>query len=94
MLSNLCAGRAQLLGVPAENYTARLVADTGAGLVAPPGDEAAFLAAARRLSDDPALRAEMGAKGRAYAEAHYDVDTLSGEFEKYLIASMDNRPLQ
>ncbi len=42
-----------------------------AGLIVPEGDAAALAAALRRLRDDPALRAELGAHGRARVLAHY-----------------------
>lgn len=43
----------------------------GAGLVVPEGDAGAWAAALDRLLADPALRADLGARGRARAEAAY-----------------------
>ena len=71
--SYMCAGRAILLAAPKENLAARIVARAGAGVVVDPSDEAGFVAAARRLRDDPQLRAEFGANGRAYAERMFDM---------------------
>lgn len=42
-----------------------------AGLVVPEGDIVALRAALRRLRDNPALRAELAARGRARVLAHY-----------------------
>lgn len=82
ILSYLCAGRPILLAAPSENLAARNVDRAGAGIVVPPDDEAAFLAALHKLADDPALRKGMGGKGRAYAEATFDIDRVAARFDK------------
>ena len=46
-----------------------LVRHEQTGLVVPAGDAAALAAALRRLHDDPALRARLGAAGRAAVAA-------------------------
>jgi colanic acid biosynthesis glycosyl transferase WcaI len=48
------------------------------GLVVPPGDAAALAAAVERLADDPTLRVALGAEGRAFAEAHFEIDSVLG----------------
>ncbi len=48
------------------------VVDGETGLLVPPGTVAPLADALRRLAEDPALRARMGAAGRARAEALYD----------------------
>ncbi len=52
----------------------------GCGLVTPPGDAAAFAAAIARLADDPALARELGAAGRARAEARWDKASVIAGF--------------
>jgi glycosyltransferase involved in cell wall biosynthesis len=47
-----------------------LVQDGTNGFLIPPGDVPALADRLRRLLDDPALRAAMGAKGRTVASAH------------------------
>ncbi|HEV2746387.1 MAG TPA: glycosyltransferase family 4 protein [Allosphingosinicella sp.] len=80
VLTYLCAGRPILGSVPKSNLAARIILGAKAGLVEEPGDYAALIAAARRLEADAAIRAEMGANARAYAEKVFDIDTIAGKF--------------
>lgn len=49
---------------------ARLIEESGAGVVVPPEDPAALAAAIRRLAAAPSEARERGLRGRAYAEQH------------------------
>jgi glycosyltransferase involved in cell wall biosynthesis len=64
---------AMMAGVPAVvtavGGVPELVGDTA--LTVPPGDPAALAAALRRLLDDPALAADLGARARERALAHF-----------------------
>ncbi|MDG4594405.1 MAG: glycosyltransferase family 4 protein [Candidatus Contendobacter sp.] len=84
VLTYLCAGRPLLLAVPPENLAARIVREQEAGIVVAPDDRAGFLAGARRLLDEPALRERLARKGRAYAEANFDIDRIRDRFETVL----------
>lgn len=88
-LAYLCADRPILGAIPLDNLAAKLIEREGAGLVAAPADEAGFIAAARRLRADPALRAEMAAKGRAYADRAFDIDRITDQFERLLTEARD-----
>ena len=81
VLTYLCAKRPLLLAVPPENLAARIVAEHEAGMVVPPGNSSAFVEAARILYKDAALREKMATKGRAYAEAHFDIEKIADKFE-------------
>ena len=48
------------------------------GLTVPPDDAPALAAAVERLADDPALRAALGAEARAFAEAHFESESVLG----------------
>ncbi len=50
----------------------QLIENADAGLVATPGDARALADAIRRIVADAALRARLGANGRAFVAAHYD----------------------
>jgi glycosyltransferase involved in cell wall biosynthesis len=91
VLSYLCAGRPIVLSAPAENLASDVLRESGAGILTPPGDEAAFVAAARRLLDDASLRQTMGEAGRAYAEAHFRIPAVAAAFEKVFEAAIARR---
>ncbi len=80
VLTSLCTARPVLAAMPPENLAARTVARAGAGLCVAPGDAEGFVAGARRLRGDPALRARLGAAGRAYAERTFDIERIGPRF--------------
>ena len=54
------------------------IAEANAGIVVPPEDAPAMAAAVRQLlAMTPAERWEMGLRGRAYVEEHFDTDKLA-----------------
>ncbi|MDZ4770948.1 MAG: glycosyltransferase family 4 protein [Chloroflexota bacterium] len=59
---------------------ARLIEESGAGVVVPVGDADALSAAIRSLADDPGRRATLGAAGRRYAEAHLSADVVKDRY--------------
>jgi glycosyltransferase involved in cell wall biosynthesis len=81
VLSYLCASRPLLLCLPVDNLAARVVERSGGGIVVEPGDKSAFLAAAGRLLANEELRAELGTRGRVYAETTFDIDSIARRFE-------------
>ncbi len=88
VLSYLCAGRPVLMSGPIGNLAAEIVEQAGAGIVAQGGGVADFLAAARRLQTEPALREAQGAAARRYAEAHFDVEEIAVAFERVLVVAL------
>jgi glycosyltransferase involved in cell wall biosynthesis len=64
-----------------DNLAARVVERSGGGIVVEPGDKSAFLAAAGRLLANEELRAELGTRGRVYAETTFDIDSIARRFE-------------
>ncbi len=84
ILSYLCAGRPILAALPEANLSARIIERAGAGIVVAPGDVEAFLAAGARLLGDVELRQRSGASARAYAEAHFDIESVTTRFESVL----------
>jgi putative colanic acid biosynthesis glycosyltransferase WcaI len=84
VLTYLCARRPLLVSVPSDNLAARIVERSGGGVVVPPRDPAALIAAAERLLENEGLRDELGERGRAYAEASFDLDAITDRFERVL----------
>lgn len=80
VLAYMCADRALLTAIPAANRSARLVEQSGAGVVVPPVDNAAFIAAARQLMVDAAARTRHAAAGRAFAEDRFNIDRIGAHF--------------
>jgi colanic acid biosynthesis glycosyl transferase WcaI len=84
ILTYLCVGRPLLVSVPADNLAARVVEQSGGGVVVRPGDTPAFLAAAETLLGDEGRRADLGGRARAYAETAFDIGEIAGRFEAVL----------
>ncbi|MEM1094658.1 MAG: glycosyltransferase family 4 protein [Bacteroidota bacterium] len=80
VLSYLCAERPILLSVPTANLAARIVAERGAGRVAPPDAETTFLRHAAEMLESREDRRAMGRAGRKYAEAHFEIGAIAERF--------------
>ena len=88
VLSYLCAGRALLLAVPADNLAAKIVQRSASGIVVDPGNSDAFLLAAEHLRNSPDVRGAMAANAIKYASKTFDIDMIGDRFES-LIGSME-----
>jgi colanic acid biosynthesis glycosyl transferase WcaI len=84
VLSYLCAGRALLAAVPADNLAAEVVRSSGGGLLVEPGDADGLIDGAASLLADGAPRAEFGRRARHYAEDNFDIATIADRFEPVL----------
>jgi glycosyltransferase involved in cell wall biosynthesis len=93
VLTYHCAGRPIVAAIPAVNLAGRIIADNGTGLVVAPGDAEHFVEAARRLVDDPAMRSDMAAAARRYAEASFDIDVITDRFVSTIEAASARRGL-
>jgi colanic acid biosynthesis glycosyl transferase WcaI len=66
LYSILAAGRPVLAAIDADTEIPRILAASGAGVVVPPDDQAAFITALKEMLADPARCAEMGAAARRW----------------------------
>jgi colanic acid biosynthesis glycosyl transferase WcaI len=76
----MAAGRPFIATAEPGSLLWRLQEETGAFLCVPPNEPEAFAAAVSRLADDDALRAELGARGRAYVLACHAKPKVLHEF--------------
>lgn len=81
VLSYLCAGRPIVLAAPSENLAAKIVTESGAGIVVPPSDEQAFLDAVCHFLDDATAATSARRAGRKYAEATFNVKLIADQFQ-------------
>ena len=77
----LPAVEAMAMGVPVVAAAAGSLPEVvgEAGLLVPPDDLAGWSAALRRVVRDPALRAELGARGREHVTAHHRLERSGAE---------------
>jgi glycosyltransferase involved in cell wall biosynthesis len=80
----LASGRPIVLVASGE--AARIVHEADAGIVVSPDDALALVSALRRLAADPALRARLGANGRAAAAERFDRHRIVDAFAALLEA--------
>jgi glycosyltransferase involved in cell wall biosynthesis len=81
MFEYLAAARPVIGSVTGE--AAQILREAGA-VVVPPEDSEALAAEIRALATDPARRAAMGQRGRAYVERFFDRTELAREYRKVL----------
>jgi colanic acid biosynthesis glycosyl transferase WcaI len=81
----MTAGCPILASVNSSSEVARIIMDSGAGLVLIPEDPASLVAAVTNLERDPAKLREMGEAGRRYAREHWDEDRTLPRMESELL---------
>jgi glycosyltransferase involved in cell wall biosynthesis len=88
--SSLAMGRPIVAALEGEG--ARIVRESGAGVVVQQEDAAALADGVRELVRRGAdVRARMGQRGRAYATSHFDRDTLVDQLDGWLAAIVEER---
>jgi colanic acid biosynthesis glycosyl transferase WcaI len=84
VLSYMCAGRPILAAMPVENLAARILSRHDAGRISAPDDLVGFADHARKLLMSDALRADLGANARVYAEDRLGIFDIGERFEGIL----------
>ena len=77
----LAAARPVLASIDVDSDVARIVTDADAGLVVPPDDPPAFIAALEQLVADRGDLRRRGANGRAVLDERFTVDAQAASFE-------------
>ncbi len=79
----LAAGRPVVLAI--DGVIREVVEQAGAGTFAQPGDPQALADVLLKMAADPAQARQMGLRGRAYLEAHFDRVKLAEELESLML---------
>lgn len=82
----LAAGCPVIASVNSASEVARVVTESGGGVVVAPEDPEALLAAIVELRNDSVKRFEASTAGRDYARAHWERRIVLGKFEQNLLA--------
>jgi glycosyltransferase involved in cell wall biosynthesis len=81
ILGYLCAGRAVLAVVPADNLGRRLVEQAGVGVGIDPGDHALLVSQVRAFHGERKRLARIGESARRYAERTFAIGPIADRFE-------------
>lgn len=90
--SFMASGLPVILSLNEQSDAWNIVRQADCGLLVPPGRPAELAAAIRRLGDDPAWGAALGARGRQYALQHFDRRACVDKCEK-LFSTCSRQPL-
>jgi colanic acid biosynthesis glycosyl transferase WcaI len=82
--SSLAAGRPVVASIDPGTEIPRLLEASGAGIAVAPDDPDAFVAALRRLVDDPVRAAELGASGRRWVVDHASPVAVGAAYDRLL----------
>ncbi len=85
VLTLMAAGKPIVAAVGRNSEIARVIGESGAGVVVAPEDPAAMAEAIVKLKADPAGCATMSARARQYALAHWERDAVLQQMELELI---------
>jgi glycosyltransferase involved in cell wall biosynthesis len=80
----MAVGRPAVAVGPDDAEVSRLVRESGCGVVVPNGLGGELVGALRRLREDPALRARLGAAGRRAFESRFDSTIACARIERIL----------
>ena len=84
LISYMAVGRPVICATPADSTSARIVRDSGAGLLTKPGDTAAMADAITYLSRNPTEVQRRGESARSYFEKHLTLDRAHKQFAALL----------
>jgi len=85
VITLLAAARPIVASVGAGSEVARVVADSGGGIMVPPENPRALADAVARLHSDPCSRMQMGHAGRSYALGRWERETVLKSTERALM---------
>lgn len=80
ILTYYCAGRPSLLIMSKKNLAARTTIENELGFVVEPGDTEELRSVTNRAMKDPEKLKLLGMKARQYAEEHFPIERIAGQF--------------
>lgn len=80
--SIMAAGRPVIAALPAESDASSLITGSGSGLTVPAGDAEALAGAIRKIAEDESAAAQMGERGKRFAEEHLSVAAAAESLEE------------
>lgn len=83
LLTYMAAGKAIVAAVSGRSEAARQILSAKCGVVVPAENARALADAVLALRGNPALRQELGANGRAYAEAHFTKASVLSKYDEF-----------
>jgi colanic acid biosynthesis glycosyl transferase WcaI len=92
VLTYLCAGRPIVAVIPGDNAAASVIRRSGGGVVVPPGVDMVAADVVLELLRDESRRVALGAAGRSYSEATFDVARIADRFESILVDVLRSPP--
>ncbi len=81
LLTCLCAGKPILAAVPQDNLAARIIKESGAGIVTEPDNHSDFAAKASHLLGKQDLCETMSIKAIQWAKERFDIKHVTDQFE-------------
>lgn len=88
----MASGRPVIASLNEESDACAVIRQADCGLLVPPGSPDDMAAAIRRLLDDPARAAALGANGRRHALEHFSRSACVAQYEKLLAACCRTSP--
>jgi colanic acid biosynthesis glycosyl transferase WcaI len=94
LTSYFAAGRPVVASVAEEGGTAKEIRRSEAGVLVPPENPGALLAAVRKLAEDPTAADALGSCGPAYVEARLGQEAGLDRITRLLDEAFDGRPVR
>ncbi len=82
ILGIMATGRPILASMPLDGDAPRIIQEAGCGMVIEPGNARKLADSILQFYQSPALREEMGRKGREYAEKHFSMEAGVKHYEE------------
>lgn len=87
----MAAGRPVIAACESDSETARILRESGGGIVVAPQSATEMAAAIRKLYDSPGLAGELGSRGRAWVTTHCSRSGVISTYDRVIAAALGDR---